>query len=88
MEVATDGGAYGESKQWSAATLSALNTEYALHYKPQRAGHARQLKVKITDLTPTSGTVGTGRGFTLAAVAVRASPLDGPAKMLGTTQKG
>jgi hypothetical protein len=88
IEVANDVAGYVEPAQWTAAELSGLAvSEYALAFRPRRAGKSRIAKVRISDATPTSGSVGTGRGFGLAAVTLRVADKGHPYTLLTATQR-
>lgn len=91
IEVSYDGSSYAASNavQFSAATLGALSpTLYPLSFKPLGAGKSRIAKARISDLTPTSGTLGTGRSYGLISATFKVAPKEGPAKIMGSSQKG
>lgn len=90
LETSTDGGSYAAEtpKQWTAAELSALGTEYVLNYKPLRASRSRLAKVRLSSLTPSSGTVGTGRGFSIAGLTFKVADTGDKYQLMGTSQKG
>lgn len=85
LENSIDDASYVTAKQWSAATLSGLAL-YHVDYHVSNTKN-RSFQVRLSDLTPTSGSVGTGKGFSLASLAFETYPLPGRNRNIGSGSK-
>lgn len=85
IEVAHDwdDGTWTTPVAWT--NLASTDREREHHVARQKT---EAIKVKVTDYTPTSGSIGTGRGLTHVALRARAGVKQGQGKLLPAAQKG
>ena len=62
-------------------TILALDVPLQLRVDPNDDAEGQAIRVRITDATPTTGSVGTGRGATWLAMTFDITPREGPAEV-------
>jgi hypothetical protein len=63
------------------AAVEALGVPLQLRNDPNDDAEGQAIRVRITDVTPTTGTIGTGRGATWLALTCDITPREGPAEV-------
>jgi hypothetical protein len=72
------------TRTWTSSTLSASLERVQVHLTNQKVS---AIQIRLTDATPTGGTVGTGEGLRLAGVSLEVG-LRGGLPRLPAAQKG